>query len=158
VALLKNADAIVTPLATLAQVSPPSTSDQPTEPEQGQQSTAEPPQANPAPVPSPPPVTPAAPVRPVSARPSFDCSDARTRGEVAVCSDAGLAALDRQMAAQFARAFAAASSEERDILRQSAHRFYAYRDRCPTNACIGDAYTGRMREIRDIMEGRWQLR
>jgi hypothetical protein len=34
----------------------------------------------------------------------------------------------------------------------------AYRDRCPTNACIGDAYVGRMREIRDIMEGRWQPR
>nr|NUR37836.1 hypothetical protein [Sphingomonas sp.] len=75
-----------------------------------------------------------------------------------MCNEAGLAALDRQMAAQYSRAFAAASPEEREILRQSAHRFYAYRDRCPNTACMGDAYTGRMREIRDIMEGRWQAR
>jgi uncharacterized protein len=60
------------------------------------------------------------------------------------------------MAAQYARAVAQASPEQRDILRDTAHRFYAYRDRCPNNACIGDAYVGRIREIRDIMEGRWQ--
>ena len=33
-------------------------------------------------------------------------------------------------------------------------RFLAYRDRCPNRQCIADAYVGRMREIRDIMEGR----
>ena len=42
--------------------------------------------------------------------------------------------------------------------RQTARRFYAYRDRCFNKACIGDAYVGRMREIRDIMEGRWRPR
>ena len=31
-------------------------------------------------------------------------------------------------------------------------RFLAYRDRCPSR-CMADAYIGRMREIRDIMEG-----
>jgi uncharacterized protein len=60
------------------------------------------------------------------------------------------------MSAEFGRAFAAATPEQRDLLRATAHRFYAYRDRCPNTACIGDAYTGRMREIRDIMEGRWR--
>jgi uncharacterized protein len=73
-----------------------------------------------------------------------------------VCSDAGLAALDRNMAAQFGRAMNQAGSEERRLLEQTRTRFLRYRDRCPTRACIGDTYTGRMREIRDIMEGNWQ--
>ena len=47
---------------------------------------------------------------------------------------------------------------QRQLLQQTRDRFLAYRDRCPNNACIGDAYTGRMREIRDIMEGRLQSR
>jgi len=161
VILLKNADAIVTPLATLAEVNQPS-------PEQAQQSLQGndvAPQTNPSPsispaplAPATPPVrpVPAAPVRAQSARPSFDCSSARTRGEIAVCGDAGLAALDRQMAAQYSRAFDDASPAQREILKDTAHRFYGYRDHCTTNACVGDAYTGRMREISDIMEGRWR--
>jgi uncharacterized protein YecT (DUF1311 family) len=156
VVLLRNADAIVTPLATLAQVSKPATQ-QPqdltaTNDAVSQNETAQP-QTAPAPQSSTSP--PAAP-RAMSARPSFDCASARRPGEQAVCNSAGLAALDRQMAAEYGRAYSVASPEERQILRDSARRFYDFRDRCQTNACIGDAYTGRMREIRDIMEGRWQ--
>ena len=157
VVLLKNADAIITPLATLAQVYQPA-------PEKAQQpndtnEAAPQDSAGPAPLPQPvPPAQPNPPVppRPAATRPSYDCNAARTRAELAVCNEAGLAALDRQMAAQYSRAFAAASPEQREILRRSAQRFYAYRDRCPNTACMGDAYTGRMSEIRDIMEGRWQ--
>ncbi len=60
------------------------------------------------------------------------------------------------MASQYRDAFADADPEQQDVLRGSARRFYAYRDRCPDAKCIGDAYVGRMREIRDIMEGRWR--
>ena len=102
------------------------------------------------------PVTQAPAPRPVGARPSFDCGNARTRGEVAVCTDAGLATLDRTMAAQYGRAMAVASPEQQALLRRTRDRFLGFRDRCADNRCIGDAYTGRMREIRDIMEGRWQ--
>ena len=59
------------------------------------------------------------------------------------------------MAGQYGRAAATASPAQRALLRQTRDRFLAYRDRCTTNSCIGDAYVGRMREIRDIMEGRW---
>ena len=52
-----------------------------------------------APAPAPPPGE-AAPAQ-TSADPSFNCADARTPGEIAVCSDPRLAALDRRMAAQF---------------------------------------------------------
>ena len=156
VVLLRNADAIITPLATLALVSePPATSPEQNQAADEAQSNATATEQPPAAVPQAPAAPPAAP-RPASARPSFDCGRARTRGEIAVCSEAGLAALDRQMAAQYGRAFAMASPDEREVLRDTARRFYAFRDRCPNNACIGDAYVGRMREIRDIMEGRWQ--
>ena len=157
VVLLRNADAIIAPLATLARTAvaapaPPETV----------------PPLQPAPIPGPapgttaapaPPPNPAPPVtqaRPSGARPSFNCGAARTRGERAVCSDAGLATLDRNMAAQYVRAMASASPDEQALLRRTRDRFLSYRDRCPDNRCIGDAYVGRMREIRDIVEGRWQ--
>ena len=73
-----------------------------------------------------------------------------------VSGDAGLAALDRNMAIEYGRAAAVATPEQRDQLRQTALRFTAYRDRCPNRQCIADAYAGRIREIRDIVEGRWQ--
>jgi uncharacterized protein len=60
------------------------------------------------------------------------------------------------MAAEYGRAYSVASPEQRDLLRQTAHRFYGYRDRCPDRQCIASAYAGRMREIRDIVQGRWQ--
>ena len=60
------------------------------------------------------------------------------------------------MASEYGRAFAVAAPEQRQILRQTAHRFYAYRDRCPDRQCIAAAYAERVSEIRDIVEGRWQ--
>jgi uncharacterized protein YecT (DUF1311 family) len=149
VVLLRNADAIVAPLATLARVAQPA---QPAATEEGT-SGEEQPEANVAASvsanvqPGPPSAHPG--------RPSFDCNNAHSRGEIAVCSDSGLAALDLNMATQYRRALSSASPEQQALLRQTGDRFIGYRDRCPDNRCIGDAYVGRMREIRDIMEGRW---
>jgi hypothetical protein len=153
VVLLRNADPIIAPLATLARVAQPAPA-----PVAQSETNAIGPEAQQqaAPVAPAAPSAPAPPARPAGARPSFDCANARTRGEIAVCSDAGLATLDRNMAAQFGRAMANASPEEQALLRRTRDRFLGYRDRCPDNRCIGNAYVGRMREIRDIMEGRWQ--
>jgi uncharacterized protein len=60
------------------------------------------------------------------------------------------------MATQYRRALASASSEQRALLQSTRDRFLRFRDRCSSRQCIGDAYVGRMREIRDIVEGRWQ--
>ena len=149
VVLLRNIDAIVAPLATLARVGQPEQTAEgnAVAPEEVDPLAPLAPDAQPAPEPE---------TRPIGARPSFDCANARTRGETEVCSDAGLATLDRQMAAQYGRAVERASPAQRQLLQQTRDRFLAFRDRCPNRACIGDAYTGRMREIRDIMEGRWQ--
>jgi hypothetical protein len=153
VVLLQNVDAIVAPLATLARVAQPQ--EQPVVPDET--SVVAPSDANVA-APQAPllPAPPENPPRPGGARPSFDCGNAQTKGELAVCADAGLAALDRNMAAQYGRAMANASAEQQAQLRRTRDRFLAYRDRCPNRQCIGDAYVGRMREIRDIIEGRWQ--
>ena len=101
----------------------------------------------PQPAPAPPPT---------AARPSFNCGNARTRGERAVCSDAGLAALDRQMASQYQQAVSGASPDRQALLRRTRDRFLGYRDSCGNDACIAEAYRGRMREISDIAAGRWQ--
>ena len=160
VVLLRNADSIITPLATLARVNQPA----PTPEVATNEAAPAPEQPSAAPAPAPPPAAapapaaPEAPPRTASARPSYDCSKARTRGEIAVCGNAGLATLDRNMAAQYSRSMEVATPEQRALLRRTRDRFLGYRDRCPNNACIGDAYVGRMREIRDIMEGRWQPR
>ena len=105
----------------------------------------------PQPAPPPPPEVSAP-----AARPSFDCRRARTAGERAVCDSESLAALDRTMAAQYRDAAANGGSEERRLLVQTRNRFLGYRDRCGNDACIANAYRGRMREIDDIVAGRWR--
>jgi len=87
-------------------------------------------------------------------RPSFDCARAETPGEIAVCSDSGLAALDVNMTTQYRRALTTASPAQTRLLQTTRDRFVGYRDRCPNRQCIANAYLGRMREIRDIVEGR----
>lgn len=158
VVLLRNADAIIAPLATLARVSQPAPRAEP-EPAPGLDSLGQPMGNMPpqAPAPTEPPVA-EPPPPPVSASPSFNCANARTRGERAVCADPGLASLDRQMASQFNRAMAEASAAQRALLQRTRTRFLGYRDNCRSDACIADAYRGRMREISDIVSDRWRPR
>lgn len=155
---LGNADSIVTPLATLARTGAPAADPlAPTD-----MSTADGNVLTPLPepmIPQPDADRPRPePAPSARANPSFNCGAARTRGEIAVCNDPGLAALDRQMASQFNRAMGDASSSERALLERTRARFLSYRDGCRSDDCIADAYRGRMREIGDIMAGRWQGR
>lgn len=146
---IANADEIITPLATLARTAAPE------EPDLNELAPADPLAPEPA-----TPVDPLAPVPgpPSGANPSFDCANARSSGEVAVCADPGLALLDRRMASQFASAMAEANAEQRANLQRSRDAFLRYRDQCPDNSCIAETYRGRMREIRDIMLGTWRPR
>lgn len=157
---LTSADPIITPLATLARVGGAMNA-----PQAGASDTLSPvpvpmpqPMSPPPPLgprPAPPAPPPPAPVpAPSAARPSFSCASARSRGEIAVCGDPGLAALDRQMAADFSGALRDADPQTRDLLRSTGRRFLGYRDQCPSSACIAQTYRGRMREIRDIADGR----
>jgi len=82
--------------------------------------------------------------------PSFDCRRARTASERMVCGSPRLAALDREMAALFAQANDRGTRREREELRESRDRFLAYRNRCPDENCVAQAYVDRMDEIDDI--------
>ena len=146
---LGNADSIVVPLATLSRTAAPATAPL-VPPELG----AEVPQDLPPQEPGDEPSQDQS--QAITANPSFDCDSARTRSEVAICSDPGLAALDREMAAQFRSAIMQADRSQRRLLERTRGRFLSYRDRCGTNQCIAETYRSRMREIADITAGRWR--
>jgi uncharacterized protein YecT (DUF1311 family) len=154
VVTLANVDGIVTPLATLAKTGQP----QDVSANPANEAEAVPGEAAPAdPLAPAPPPSEAAPAQ-TSTDPSFNCGNARTSGEVAVCNDPRLAALDRRMASQFRSALSDANPQQRAVLNQTRDSFLRYRDQCPSNSCIAETYQGRMREIRDIMRGDWQPR
>ena len=146
---LTNADAIITPLATLAKIGAA-----PVDP-LAPIAPVETPSA-PVVITEPPPLMPPPPAPAPKANPSFDCQYARTRGENAVCNDVGLAALDRQLAARFNGAMAQADAGQRIVLQDTRSRFITYRERCRSDDCIAAAYRGRLREIGDIMAGSWK--
>ncbi|MEO5773692.1 MAG: hypothetical protein ABIQ32_06195 [Sphingomicrobium sp.] len=160
---LGNAEAIITPLATLARTS--QTAQEPGNIVAPAQGPAAPlPTVN-NPIPAPPPPVAAPTPQPVPepaprprqtvALPSFNCSFARTRGEIAVCRNEDLAQLDRIMASHFNRAMSEAGPGERAMLTRTRTRFLSYRDGCGSDACIAGAYRDRIAEIRDIMSGQW---
>ncbi|MBA3677239.1 MAG: hypothetical protein H0W74_07525 [Sphingosinicella sp.] len=111
------------------------------------------PEPNPSIEPSPPlvPTPVPTPPRRTASNPSFDCDDARTRGEIMVCGSASLAAKDRAMAATYAAGRDDGNRRTRRALERTRDAFLAYRDRCSDQACVSQAYDGRMREIRDIL-------
>lgn len=153
VVMLEGADPIIVPLATISRTT--------SAPAVAEPSVADQPQARVTPSvakePEPARAAPSVPVarpknhpQPIAAGPSFNCRYARTSGEMAVCNDAELAALDRQMSSQYYRAIANSNVRQRRLLAVTRDKFLGFRDRCPSKACIADAYRGRMREIRDI--------
>lgn len=154
VVTLTNADEIISPLSTLVRTSsgegdgllPPIANEvAPVEPAVEEL----PPADNPA-IPDT-----ADPKNAAAVLPSFNCENARTSGEVAVCNDSRLALLDRRMAAQFGSALSHANPQQRTLLIRTRDAFLGYRDQCTSNDCIAETYRGRMREIRDIMAGGW---
>ena len=149
---LSAADSIVVPLATLTRIASPPTP-RPQLPTEGHDQATQQQQVQPGQLSQQPQQQPA---QPQAANPSFDCGNARSRSEVAICNDSGLAALDRQMAAQFNSGMSQADDEQRRLLKRTRDRFLSYRNRCADNACIAQTYRSRMNEITDIMAGRWR--
>lgn len=166
VVMIEGHESITVPLATLARVGgassdailvPPPVPDEPGAPADPLVPEPGPPPPE-APRPELPTVSPPPPPPPpqrANASPSFNCRNARTRGEIAVCADPRLASLDRQMASQYVRAVSAGSASQRALLSRTRAEFLRHRDSCPNDSCIAETYRGRMREIADIMSGRW---
>ena len=136
---VSGANSIVTSLATLARAAAPAP-------------------ASTAPVdplsPSPDPLAPAP--RPRSRRAntfSYNCADARTPSEEGgVRKPRSLQHSIGTMAAHYKPGLGQCRQPHgRPTLRRTRDRFLAYRERCPSDACIADAYRGRIREIDDIV-------
>ncbi|WP_294011720.1 DnaJ domain-containing protein [Sphingomonas sp.] len=85
------------------------------------------------------------------ANPSFNCRVAKGRGENSVCNNAGLARLDRHLGVLYGQSWGQADAVRRARLLGTRERFVAQRDACRSDSCLSDVYTGRMREISDIM-------
>lgn len=165
VVTLAGADAITVPLATLARAGAAQPADtNAVEPSSAPEATLPSPPVvpdgppTPQPIPAPRAETPPPAPTPerASSSPAFNCRYARTRGEIAVCSDDGLALLDRRMTSVYVDALRQGTPEQDALLRRTRDRFLGYRDRCTDNGCIAGAYRDRIREISDIMAGRWQ--
>ena len=159
VVMLDGADSIIVPLATLARISSvvtaPSDEVPPEDAIAGLEEITPADEFDPAPaLPEQPDQRQPQPT--ASANPSFDCSYARTSSERAVCNSPQLAALDRQMAAEYQRALSNADARQRQLLQTTRNRFLRFREGCRSSDCIADTYRGRMREIADIMAGRWR--
>jgi hypothetical protein len=160
IVMLEGADRIVVPLATVARTAGRSAPPAETAPAEVAEVVDETPTVSARDPITPPsgsavepqirePVATSRPGR--TSQPSFNCRYARTKGEIAVCSDNGLASLDRTMSSEFYRALASANPRQRRQLTTTRDNFLRYRDRCPSDACIAEAYRDRVREIRDIM-------
>ena len=59
------------------------------------------------------------------------------------------------MAEQFNAARRVANPRQRQLLERTRSRFLGYRDSCGSSACMAETYRSRMREISDILNGRW---
>ncbi|MCY7340214.1 MAG: hypothetical protein LH465_09760 [Sphingomonas bacterium] len=148
---LGQGDAIIVPLATLTQDRAASAPSPVILTPPAPRPVAPPPEA----APTPPPVDPARAAE-APPGPSFDCQRARTQSEFAVCHSGALAARDREMAARYRNAVARADRAQAQLLDETRTRFLGFRNACGTDDCIAQTYRGRMREIDDIMTGRWR--
>jgi uncharacterized protein len=91
---------------------------------------------------------------PLAPMASFDCAKAQSANEKAICSDAALARLDRQVADSYAWRLAWAQEEEKPGLRQSQRDWLRDRDTICTAAagdlpaCLSELYTARLKVLR----------
>lgn len=96
----------------------------------------------------------AAPQYPVRryARPSFDCRYARSRSELMVCEDPGLAAADRRLARAYRRALDAGAPYS--ALRRQQDRWMAARERAAVSPeAVRMVYQQRIEELEQLGQG-----
>ena len=79
-------------------------------------------------------------------KPSFDCATAKSRIDVLICSNAGLAALDVREAAMLRRAKAKAVTPDAVDAEQDV--WLSQRNACTSVACLTRAYQRRLQELR----------
>jgi len=87
----------------------------------------------------------------VAAKPSFSCRGVRKPGQIAVCKDPNLAALDRHQALLYSQSWGRADSLKRAQLQRAQRRLVSRRDKCSSEPCAKEVYLAAMKEVADIM-------
>lgn len=81
--------------------------------------------------------------------PSFDCAKAGNPSERAICGDAGLAFLDREVAKAYSAAAARGSDADRRALRERQRTWIEFRDRCEADVqCLRFAMEARVDQLK----------
>lgn len=92
-----------------------------------------------------------APLLASAATPSFDCAKASGSVETLICKDAGLAALDNELAALYPKAIVALSPEQLKTERAMQHGWIKGRNDCwkgqGLRQCVEDNYLLRITEL-----------
>ena len=79
---------------------------------------------------------------------SFNCRNARTADEVAICADAGLSRLDERLSSRFYGLRESVSGSDRARLDYEQSRWLDSRHRCGANrACIAASYRSRITDL-----------
>lgn len=76
---------------------------------------------------------------------SFDCTKASTPVEHAICANAQLSRLDEKLALAYRDAIAGTAA---DSIRQTQRDWMRMRDACSNDACLEQAYTQRLADLR----------
>ena len=88
---------------------------------------------------------------PAAAKPSFNCRGARKPGQIAVCNDPNLAALDQHQALLYNQSWGRADRTKRAQLLRAQRRLVSQRDKCASEQCAKSVYLAAMKEVTDIM-------
>jgi uncharacterized protein len=93
------------------------------------------------------------------AEPSFDCAKAESAAEIMICEDAGLAELDRELAALYSEVLTAAQgSDDLAIVQRDQRDWFEFRDECmgtgAANPCVAVAYEQRIEALRGWLAAR----
>jgi uncharacterized protein len=86
-----------------------------------------------------------------AATPSFDCAKAHGTTEQLVCQDAGLAALDNELAALYPKALAKLSAEQQKTEKAMQRGWIKGRNECwkenDSRQCVEESYQLRITEL-----------
>jgi len=94
----------------------------------------------------PPPPPP--PQQQASVTPSFNCAAASAPAEIAICNDASLAAMDNQLARQFATRLMATPAASANAFRTEQARWLQSRNACGADTdCLGSSYRSRLQQL-----------
>ena len=80
---------------------------------------------------------------------SFDCAKAQTKVEKVICADPSISDLDSRLGKVYGQDLAKANPEQKkQLIADERHWLKSVRDRCATQACLKQAYTQRLADLK----------